>query len=80
MWPYRQASREQLKDEKYEAIKRAREAERKQGELQDQLCAARKLVEQVMAEGGKLLDTYHLNYSDINFGEGGIEGGRHKLR
>ena len=31
-----------------------------------------------MSEGGKLLDTYHLNYSDINFGEEGIEG-RHKL-
>ena len=51
-----------------------KQIEREKAALQDKLYAAQKLVKQVMAEGGKLLDTYHLNYSDINFGKGGIEG------
>ena len=52
---------------------------RKMAELQDKLYAAQKLVKQVMAEGGKLLDTYHLDYSDIDFG-GENEEERCKLR
>jgi hypothetical protein len=36
--------------------------------LQDKLRSAQKLVKQVMKEGGKLLDTYHLDYSEIDFG------------
>ena len=68
----------QAKDAKEEASKKVRALEKEKAALQDKLRAAQKLVKQVMAEGGRLLDTYHLNYSDINFGEGGIEG-RHKL-
>ena len=54
------------------------DAEREKAALQDKLRAAQELVKQVMSEGGRLLDTYHLNYSDINFSPFGIEG-RHKL-
>ena len=46
--------------------------------LQQKLNSAQKLVKQVMAEGGKLLDTYHLDYSDIDFG-GDDEEDRCKL-
>ena len=45
-------------------------AKRQVAELQDQLHAAQRLVTNVMAEGGKLLDIYHLDYSDIDFGGG----------
>ena len=46
--------------------------------LQGKLDSAQKLVKQVMAEGGKLLDSYHLDYSDIDFG-GDDEEERSKL-
>ena len=41
--------------------------------LENKLHAAKKLVKQVMAEGGALLDTYHLEYSDIDFGGEDVE-------
>ena len=50
--------------------------ERVEGEkaaLQELLDSAQKLVKQVMAEGGKLLDSYHLDYSDIDFGGEDVE-------
>jgi hypothetical protein len=47
--------------------------EREKAVLQDKLYAAQKLVKQVMAEGGALLDTYHLEYSDIDFGGEDVE-------
>ena len=68
MWPYRQAATKQAKDEKEEASKKVRELEQEKFALEDKLYAAQKLVKQVMSEGGKLLDSYHLEYSDIDFG------------
>ena len=65
-------------EEKEEASKQVREKEKENVALQNQLYAAQKLVKQVMSEGGKLLDTYHLDYSDIDFG-GEDEDDRSKL-
>ena len=63
--------------DKFAAEKATQKAEREKAALQDKLYAAQKLVKQVMAEGGKLLDSYHLDYSDINWGK--VEEGRCKL-
>ena len=46
--------------------------------LQDKLNSAQKLVVQVMAEGGALLNSYHLEYSNIDFGGADVQK-RHKL-
>ena len=54
--------------DKYSAEAKTQQVEREKAALQDKLYAAKKLVNQVMSEGGKLLDTYHLDYSDIDFG------------
>ena len=54
--------------EKFAAEKATQQAEREKAALQDKLYAAKKLINQVMEEGGKLLDSYHLDYSDIDFG------------
>ena len=59
--------------EKFAAEKATQQAEREKAALQDKLYAARKMVNQVMAEGGKLLDSYHLDYSDIDFGGDDVE-------
>ena len=53
---------------KFAAEKATQQAEREKAALQDKLYAAKKLIDQVMEEGGKLLDSYHLDYSDIDFG------------
>ena len=50
-----------------------RRVQKEKASLKDKLFAAQKLVKVVMAEGGALLDTYHLNYSDIVFGEDGVK-------
>ena len=42
--------------------------EKEKAVLWDKLNEATKLVKQVMKEGGALLDSYHLDYSDIDFG------------
>ena len=52
----------------YTSEAKTQQVEREKAALQDKLYAAKKLINQVMAEGGKLLDTYHLDYSDIDFG------------
>ena len=60
-------------NEKDAANASVKRVEREKATLQDKLHAAQKLVKQVMAEGGALLDTYHLEYSDIDFGGEDIE-------
>ena len=46
--------------------------------LQDKLRSAQKLVRRVMSEGGALLDSYHLEYGDIEFC-GGDDGEKYRL-
>jgi hypothetical protein len=60
-------------NEKDAAKASMKRVEREKAVLQDKLHAAQKLVKQVMAEGGALLDTYHLDYSDIDFGGEDVE-------
>ena len=55
-------------EKRYAAEAKTQQAEREKAALQDQLYAAKKLIDQVMSEGGKLLDSYHLDYSDLDFG------------
>jgi hypothetical protein len=54
--------------EKFAAEAKTQQVQRDKAALQDKLYAAKKLIDQVMEEGGKLLDSYHLDYSDIDFG------------
>ena len=57
--------------DKFSAEAKIQQVEREKAALQDRLYAAKTLIDQVMSEGGKLLDSYHLDYSDIDFsGEG----------
>ena len=67
---YRQISNQ---DEKEEASKKIRALEQAKLALENKLYAAKKLIDQVMSDGGKLLDTYHLEYSDIDFGGEDVE-------
>ena len=66
------------KQDKVSAEAKTQQVEREKAALQDKLYAAKELVNQVMSEGGKLLKTYHLDYSDIDFG-GNDEEERCKL-
>ena len=54
--------------DKFSAEAKTQQVEREKAALNDLLYAAKKLINQVMSEGGKLLDSYHLDYSDIDFG------------
>ena len=47
--------------------------------LQAKLSSAQKLVKQVMAEGGALLDTFQLKFSEIDFHAASNGGERHRL-
>ena len=41
--------------------------------LVEKLTTAQKLVQRVMEEGGSLLDKYHLDSNDIDFGVGSVD-------
>ena len=66
-------------EETRESAQRVERVEREKQALQGKLNSAQMLVKQVMAEGGALLDSYHLEYSDIAFEGGAAEEDRRKL-